>query len=195
MNDTTGFIGIDPGVTGAIAFIYPSGSAAVCEPPIIQIPVGKRRRSQMLERQTARLIRAMISSADGAVWKAAIEWAQAMPILREKKGLTPCPTCGRSGDPEALARQGTVSAFSFGMNFGAWLGILGALEIPVEKFRPQHWKNVMLAGYGDKGKDAARVMAANLFPDVDLGKRKDQGRSEALLIAECLRRLHGGADA
>ncbi len=205
LNLSIGYIGIDPGITGAIGFLFPGGRAAVFDPPSILIPVGDRRRSQILEAEAGRLVRRITGifnpdagpappAGPGIIWKAGVEWAQAMPVLHPPKNEKPCPECGRTGDPEAMARQGAVSAFSYGRGFGVWLGVLGTLEIPITLIRPQAWKRLLLAGYATKDKDAARAVAAGLFPGLDLGRRKDQGRAEAILIAEARRRMEAAGN-
>ena len=41
----------------------------------------------------------------------------------------------------SMPRDGVVSAFSFGRNFGTWLGILAALNINLVMVSPQKWMN------------------------------------------------------
>lgn len=93
----------------------------------------------------------------------------------------------------ALPGQGVTSMFNFGKGFGIWLGLLAGLEIPFDLVTPQRWKKVMLDGVA-KDKDAARLRAMSLFPRVAdrLERVMDDGRAESLLMAEYLRRLHGG---
>tara|TARA_Y100001951_G_scaffold65310_1_gene52457 strand:+ start:227 stop:493 length:267 start_codon:yes stop_codon:yes gene_type:complete len=50
-----------------------------------------------------------------------------LPILIAIEKVHAFPTDARS------------SAFKFGMNYGMWLGIIGALSIPVIKVAPQTW--------------------------------------------------------
>jgi len=81
------------------------------------------------------------------------------------------------------------SMFSFGTGYGAWLGELAALQITTTRVEPARWKAAMMDGMG-KEKDAARLRAMMLFPKhAHLFARKcDDGRAEALLIAEYGRR-------
>lgn len=89
----------------------------------------------------------------------------------------------------SMPGQGVASSFSFGYGLGLWVGIVVALEIPYEMVTPQRWKGVMMNGQG-KEKDAARYRAQQLFPTIadQLARKKDDGRAEALLIAEYGRR-------
>lgn len=90
-------------------------------------------------------------------------------------------------DVGPMPGQGVTSMFSMGYGVGAWEALLVAHQVPYEKVRPQRWKGVLLDGT-NKDKGAARMKAEALFPQADLGSRKDQGRAEALLIAEWRRR-------
>jgi crossover junction endodeoxyribonuclease RuvC len=90
----------------------------------------------------------------------------------------------------AMPKQGVVSTFSFGKGFGMWLGICAALRLPFEVVSPKRWQGVMIPG--EKSKDASRLVASRLFPEVDLSKKKHHGRADALLIAAYLRMTHTG---
>ncbi len=89
-----------------------------------------------------------------------------------------------------MPKQGVTSSFNFGYGLGIWEGIIAAYELPLEKVSPQRWKKTMLADMG-KTKDASRYKAISLFPEVagQLSRVKDDGRAEALLLAEYGRRL------
>jgi crossover junction endodeoxyribonuclease RuvC len=92
-----------------------------------------------------------------------------------------------------MPKQGVASSFTFGEGFGIWKGIIAAFQLPVELVSPQRWKKTMLADQG-KEKDASRFKAMQLFPSVadQLKRVKDDGRAEALLLAEYGRRLRKG---
>jgi len=81
----------------------------------------------------------------------------------------------------AMPKQGVSSMFSFGTSYGIVLGVLAALGIPVVLVTPQSWKK--RAGLTGKEKDAARALAQQLYPIAELGRKKDIGRADALLIA------------
>ncbi len=90
----------------------------------------------------------------------------------------------------SMPRQGVASAFTFGKGYGIWLGILGALHIPYEEVTPQRWQREMMDSM-QRGKDASRLRAMQLFPQVadQLNLKKHDGRADALLLAEYRRRL------
>jgi len=83
----------------------------------------------------------------------------------------------------AMPKQGVVSMFKFGCNFGSYLGILSVLQIPHILVTPQSWQKKMLdAGTGNT-KERSLNMARRLFPDIDLSKKKHDGRADALHLA------------
>lgn len=72
--------------------------------------------------------------------------------------------------------------FSFGKSYGAVLGALAALEIPVTHVTPQRWKKALSVR---PGKDAARLRASELLPEHSntWKLKKHDGRAEAAMIA------------
>jgi len=90
----------------------------------------------------------------------------------------------------AMPKQGVTSVFTFGENYGAYQGMLASLNIPYVLVTPRTWqKEVMGVGKGDT-KERSLTMARQMFPSVDLKYKKDDGMSDALLMAEYGRRLY-----
>jgi crossover junction endodeoxyribonuclease RuvC len=91
----------------------------------------------------------------------------------------------------SMPKQGVASSFSFGRGLGIWEGILSALAVPYVKVAPQTWKKVMMADAPHDNKDASRIIASRLFPQMEgyFTRKKDHNRAEALLMAEYGRRL------
>lgn len=85
----------------------------------------------------------------------------------------------------AMPKQGVVSVFTFGQNYGWWQGILTALEIPFERVSPLKWQTVMRCRTGGN-KNISKARAQELFPSVKI----THAVADALLIAEYGRRLH-----
>lgn len=85
--------------------------------------------------------------------------------------------------------EGATGAFSFGHSFGGIVGVLEALGIPYELANPQTWKHVMAIPRGAT-KEASIAAARRLLPTAcdHLTRKKDDGRAEALLLAEFGRR-------
>ena len=81
----------------------------------------------------------------------------------------------------AMPKQGVSSSFRFGMGCGLLRGVVIACGIPVEQVTPSKWKREMgLDADGEK----SRALALRHWPHcLRLGRVKDHGRAEALLMA------------
>jgi hypothetical protein len=79
-------------------------------------------------------------------------------------------------------RDGHVGAFSFGQNYGQWLGMLYALQIPIILAPPDVWTAVMGLTLD---KTEHRRRAATLWPSEARRFRKvsDDGVADAALLA------------
>ena len=156
------WIGIDPGLSGAVAVIYPDGSAAVEDIPSVVV---KATRRDYLAAEFAQLFTDMLDE----------------PGLRVNAIIE---------TPIAMPRQASNTTLKQGMGFGLAYGICTGLGYPVDLVAPATWKRRMGLPSG-AAKGASRVMAGQLFPALvgDLKRVKDDGRAEALLLAEYRRRL------
>ncbi len=153
-------IGIDPGVSGAMAIINDDLTfVAVFDAPTMRSS-GKKLQVNLAE--FAKMIRAQVFfNDDGAI-----------------RGR---PTTAYVELVHSMPAQGVASTFNFGMAYGGILGILGALQVSMVLVSPQAWKK--RAGVSNRNKDAARTKAQQLYPEAPLGRVKDIGRADALLIA------------
>lgn len=168
----TAFVGIDPGLGGAIAFVWGDGT----RPLVFDTPTLEVKRGRSVKRIHNEAAMAGILRECSNAMHATIEAVHAMP----GNGL----------------RQPSISSmFNFGQGYGTWLGILAALGIAHDRVPPRRWKEVMLAGLIRGEKDNSRMRALQLWPALadELKRKKDDGRAEALLLAEYGRRLAGGA--
>ena len=91
----------------------------------------------------------------------------------------------------AMPKQGSVSMFSFGQNFGFIQGALKSFGIPFELVRPDVWKKALDC---KSDKTTSIAVCKRLFPKVSLKrtdkcKVDDDGVAEALLLAEYGRRI------
>mgnify|MGYP006304432757 CR=1 FL=1 len=92
----------------------------------------------------------------------------------------------------AMPKQGVSSTFKFGMHYGSWLGILAALELPHQLPSPREWqKGLVKPSDGSDPKARSLAVARRLFPDAELGRKKDHGRADALLLAWWARQQRG----
>ena len=67
----------------------------------------------------------------------------------------------------AFPTDARSSAFKFGCNFGKWLGILGAYDIPTLEVTPQVWMRPLqpLPKIKRERKNELKQIAINLFPE------------------------------
>jgi crossover junction endodeoxyribonuclease RuvC len=91
---------------------------------------------------------------------------------------------------QAMPRQGVVSVFRYAEGYGMLKGIFAALKIPFVEVAPITWKKALHLS-SDKG--LSRQKALQLFPTLadQLGRKKDEGRSEALLLGWYGRNVQG----
>lgn len=142
---TTGvIIGIDPGLTGAIAAIHNETLLWTEDMP----------------------------TADGRV---------AIPLLRAILQAD-LPTLIAVEHVHSMPKQGVSSTFKFGTAYGTALGV--ASQWRTVHITPTEWKRTFRLN--GKGKDAARALAIELWPDqaeLFARKAKGQARADAALIA------------
>lgn len=91
----------------------------------------------------------------------------------------------------AMPSQGVTSMFSFGKQFGMILGVLEAYRLEYEMTTPQKWQRYMgikkIPGETKTAKkNRHKAMAQELFPEIKV----THAIADALLIAECCRRMH-----
>lgn len=146
-------LGIDPGLSGALALLSPEGNVlAIEDMPTIEVVINGKKRRNMPPVALANTIRIL------APQKAFLE----------NVGVRP--------------GEGAVGAFSFGRNLGQIEGVLAALQIPTTLVHPATWKRRMNIP-ADKGGARMKAMAlfpdkVDLFKRV-----KDDGRAESALLA------------
>lgn len=78
-------------------------------------------------------------------------------------------------------------------NYGVYLGVAAALQIPVRTVLPRRWKAAYLPARAPKA--ASVTVASRLYPKAALrGPRGGalDGRADALLLADYARKLHEG---
>jgi len=85
----------------------------------------------------------------------------------------------------SMPGQGVSSSFKFGMAFGMAIAIMERINCPWQLVTPQKWKKDMGL---TSDKDLSLGMARELWPTAPLARKMDNGRAEALLMAEWLRK-------
>ena len=148
-------IGIDPGLSGAIAILENNKVEKIFDIPVM--PEGKKNKRQLNSAQLVKLLKDIVS--DDEEIAVVVENVSAMP------------------------GQGVTSMFNFGQTFGAIKGICAALGLPIFFVRPAKWKKHF--DLINSSKDASRTKAIEMYPSLSdqLSKKKDVNKSDAILIA------------
>jgi crossover junction endodeoxyribonuclease RuvC len=151
----TVFIGIDPGLSGAIARYDAAGSLDVVDVPTHALVRNGKNKREIDLQETARILDAMAKEAGTQIW---IEQVASMP------------------------GQGVSSVFAFGKAYGILLGIAASTFTPIHLVTPSVWKREMGV---TASKDGSRAKASSLLPahSHNWSRVKDDGRAEATLIA------------
>ena len=148
-------IGIDPGLSGAIAVLENNKVLNIFDIPVMS--EGKKNKRQLNSAFLVNLLKENINQEEEVA--VVIEQVNAMP------------------------GQGVTSMFNFGQTFGALKGICAALELPIFLVRPSKWKKHF--ELINSSKDASRTKAIEMYPKLSnqLSKKKDVNKSDAILIA------------
>ena len=148
-------IGIDPGLSGAIAILENNRVLNIFEIPVMS--EGKKNKRQLNSAQLVKLLRDNISKNEEVA--VVVEQVNAMP------------------------GQGVTSMFNFDQTFGAIKGICASLGLPIFFVRPSKWKKHF--ELINSSKDSSRTKAIEMYPSLsnDLAKKKDVNKSDAILIA------------
>ena len=148
-------IGIDPGLSGAIAVLNDKKVLKIIEMPVMA--EGKKNKKQLNSAQLVNIIKENIN--DNEEIAVVVEQVNAMP------------------------GQGVTSMFNFGQTFGAIKGVCAALSLPIFFVRPSKWKKYF--ELINSSKDSSRTKAIEMYPSLSsqLSRKKDVNKSDAILIA------------
>ena len=149
-------IGIDPGLSGAIAVLHNNKVINLYDMPVMA--EGKKNKRQLNSSQLVNLIRENIGRDEETF--VVVEQVNAMP------------------------GQGVTSMFNFGQTFGAIKGVCAALKLPIFFVRPSKWKKHF--ELINSSKDASRTKVIEMYPTLSaqLTKKRDVNKSDAVLIAK-----------
>ena len=148
-------IGIDPGLSGAIAILENNKVLNIFDIPVMS--EGKKNKRQLNSALLVSLLRENLNNNEEVA--VVVEQVNAMP------------------------GQGVTSMFNFGQTFGAIKGICAALDLPIFFVRPSKWKKHF--ELINSSKDSSRTKAIEMYPILSnqLSKKKDVNKSDAILIA------------
>jgi crossover junction endodeoxyribonuclease RuvC len=147
-------IGIDPGVSGAVAF-YNGTDMAVRDLPVLKAAKAKSLDVTELAR--------WLDGLGETTTHAFIERVQAMPGQGQRQ-------------------MGATSAFNFGRTFGELHGLIAAQFVPITLVTPQQWKKA-LGVPAEKDGARARASQLLPQHAGHWPLKKHDGRAEAALIA------------
>ena len=146
-------VGIDPGLTGAVAFLRNGEYVALFDIPTTLKGSGSVKQ----EVEPGGLKRMFLERLEGREDVAiALERVSAMP------------------------GQGSSSVFSFGDTYGCCRSVASLTGYPLYLVTPTTWKKHFGLG---RDKEESRALATRLFPGAELHLKKHADRSEALLMA------------
>ena len=148
-------IGIDPGLSGAIAILNNNKVLNIFDIPVMT--EGKKNKRQLNSALLVSLLNENISKDEEVA--VVVEQVNAMP------------------------GQGDTSMFNFGQTFGAIKGVCAALKLPIFFVRPSKWKKYF--ELINSSKDSSRTKVIEMYPSLSsqLSKKKDVNKSDAILIA------------
>ena len=148
-------IGIDPGISGAIAILENKKVIGIFDMPVMA--EGKKNKRQLNSAQLVNIIKENIITNDEVA--VVVEQVNAMP------------------------GQGVTSMFNFGQSFGVLKGIFSAMQIPMDFISPVKWKKYY--NLINTQKDSSRTKAIEFFPYISskLSRKKDANKADAILIA------------
>ena len=155
-------LGVDPGLTGAMALMSGRGLVSVTDLPVMMRGAGTGSvKNQIDGTALYTTMRELLAPYDRQEIMVVIELQQAM-----------------GGGMNASA------VFSLGLTAGIIEGVVAARALPHELVQPAAWKKAM--GLSAKGKDAKAqsvAMAKRYYPDAPLNLVKHHNRAESILLA------------
>ena len=148
-------IGIDPGLSGALAILKDSKVLKIFDMPVMS--EGKKNKKQLNSAQLVSILKENMIEIDNTA--VVVEQVNAMP------------------------GQGVTSMFNFGQTFGAIKGVCAALGLPIFFVRPSKWKKYF--ELINSSKDSSRTKVIEMYPSLsnELSRKKDVNKSDAILIA------------
>jgi len=148
------YIGIDPGLNGAIAFLdTEKGHLSIIDMPTFEV-----KRNNKVKREVSPVGLALTIKLATEVSRAVLERVGAMP------------------------GQGVTSVFSFGRSVGIVEGVLATMQIPVDIVTPQAWQKAAgVRGGKDGARQRACELFPNYAYLFAL--KKHDGRADAACMA------------
>jgi len=156
-------VGIDPGITGAIAFVSEK-KILLFDMPSMVCPWIKPKKNKAGELVFTKMV-AVRELKTLLLSNAATDAIVTMEIVH------------------SMPKQGVVGAFNFGGSFHNAVAVVRLGGYMLKMITPQQWKENI--GATCQGKDHPRQLALKAYPELyeSLKLKKDQGKADALFIA------------
>jgi crossover junction endodeoxyribonuclease RuvC len=155
-------VGVDPGLTGAIALVGGERGRSLIE--VMDMPTRRAGKAKSLE-----------LDVDALQYALGVARVRSRVLVLERQSAAP--------------GQGVSSVFALGEQYGILRGMALALGFRVELVNPAVWKAAMRLG-ADKERSRQAAMKAWPGDEVFFGRVKDHGRAEAALLALWGHRTH-----
>ena len=150
-------IGVDPGVTGAIAAVRDGHQLIyLADMPTKEEPSKTRKSRSVCGAGVNQVIREIIGLCPGESFEAIVEQTHA--------GIG----------------AGSIAGYSMGYSRGVVEGVIGARGMPLHNVRPSIWKKKM-GLTSEKGNSRHQML--KLFPGADIKLVKHHDRAEAIALA------------
>ena len=148
------YIGIDPGLSGAIAFLdVEKGVLSISDMPTLEV-----KRNNKAKKEVSPIGVAIFLGKTPRQSRAVLERVGAMP------------------------GQGVTSVFSFGRSVGIIEGVLATMLIPVDIVTPQAWQKAAGVRGGKDGSRLRACELFPNYAEL-FARKKDDGRADAALMA------------
>lgn len=151
-------LGIDPGLTGAVAKLGCRGEYL----DVRDIPTMARGNGKGFVKRQVNAVELAVLVRDMV---AGLEKNEVQVILEAVN---------------SMGGQGVASMFSFGLSSGIIEGVIAALRLPHDLVTPAVWKGAMKLS---SVKEQVRARAIRMYPTAPLGRMKDHNRAEAIMLA------------
>lgn len=151
-------LGIDPGVSGAVAAVDPRGTCLVDDLPTVEVPGNGRTTRKLCGRGLATLLRRFVPAGETCL------------VVLEDVHVMPGGVSGSSANTSLMHSKGVIE------------GVLGVLRMDCHLVSSQTWKRFYGVG---SDKDASLATARTLYPGAQqqLRLKKFHNRAEAILLA------------
>lgn len=176
----TCYVGIDIGLDGGLAVIPPGEVPLVVKMPTYEVATSTKKKKREVDFDKLRriFVTLMIKYSD-------------VFVMMERPQLRPAMI----KDPvteQWKPNQGILSQVNFMGQWRELRGLLRGLGVAQEDIHPATWKADVFRGQPERGKDAARAKASQLYPAIatKFKLKNSDGVAEALLLADYGRRRH-----